>query len=469
MYRYSDGTIFSSNLLTQINRFEDGEFARSLIGRTERQSWTNLRSYRELSFQTKKQVVSIAYEMPINSGTQGVFVINIDVSQFRSTVSSLYNPSSTFVNIFDRVGQPIYSDNSQLDRKVMTSLKSSYTGWTIESGVDNGLLVSTVQGFSSIWFAVGVLVFAAGLVLVIYITRANYKPLEEIIVKFNHTLFEGGGPADSLAADEFAFIESAINNIAVQSKLAEMEFSEVTLLKRKNAFNFMITGDYADGSLSERPPFEGLQMPTFTALTVIVMEIDNPEQTFFTYSSRDRSLFKFVLSSVVNEMVQQRDMSVWLEWTSPVHLSGIVFEQETNDLTDILETIVGWVAKNLKFTLTIGVGRFSGSLQGARMSYEEACSLLHFKAVLGNNRIIRYSDAENPQQKEEYAHLRTIQELSSTFRIGDEQWKSHFRYLFDGIRANKPTKPEIVKLMNYMLAHLELDLSRWSKEEYECW
>lgn len=467
LYRYSDGTIFSGSMQNKLDQFEDREFARSMSGMSARPNWTNIRRYQEFSFQNPRQVISVVHEVPVNSGTQGLFVINIDISSFRATVSSLYNESSTFVNIFDRQGNPIYADNLQQARKVMASLKSSYTGWSIESGMNSGLLASSTSAFSSVWFAVGVLVFICGLVLIIYITRANYKPLEELVVKLNHTLFSSGGSAVSLAADEFAFIESAINNFAAQSKLAEREFSKAAVLKRKNAFSIMIYGDHEQRDAAEASPFEGLSLPTYHALKAVVIEVDNPEQTFFTYSGRDRSLFKFVISSVVNEMVQQRGMAVWLEWTSPTHLTGILFVDEQQDLTPIYESIIDWVAKNLKFTVTIGVGRSSSSLEKVRLSYEEACSLLHFKAVLGTNRIIRYTDAQNQQQKDAHEHLRTIHEISTAFRQADEGWRKLFRTFFDDIRADKPTKAEIVKLMNYMLAHLELHLSSSSREEYQ--
>jgi AraC-like DNA-binding protein len=464
LYRYSDRTILSGNMRKNIDIFEDRAFARSVSGFHNGPLWTDVRKYRELSFQNTKGVVSLVHEVPVSSGSKGIIVVNIDISSIQATVSSLYDESNIYVNIFGRNRQPIYSGNLEPDRKVMASLTSDYTGWTVESGVNSGLLARSTSAFASVWFAFGVLVFVGGLILTIYITRANYKPLEELVVKLNHSLFGETGSAGSVSLDEFAFIESAINNFAAQSKLVEREFSEAAILKRKHVFSILIHGNYENGELSETP-FEGLQLPTFHTLKAIVIEVDNAEQAFFTYSGRDRSLFKFVVSSVVNEMIQQPGTSVWQEWTSPTQLSAVIFQHDQKDLASVYESIVDWIAKNLKFTVTIGVGSAAYRLEDIRSSYEEACSILHFKAVLGTNRIIRYSDAEHQQRKNEHEHLRVIHEISSAFRLGEEQWKTLYWKLFNNIRADKPRKAEIVKLIDYLFAYLGLHHSNGSKEE----
>ncbi|WP_217593849.1 helix-turn-helix domain-containing protein [Cohnella sp. GbtcB17] len=465
LYRYGDGTILSGNLRKPIDAFDDQAFAKSFSGLGLGTHWSDVRDYRELASRSAKRVISVVHEVPVNSGSQGILVINIDVSAIQANVSLLYDESTTFVNIFSRNGQPIYGDNLEPNRKVMTRLTSDYTGWTVESGMKSGLLASSTSAFSSVWFGVGVLVFAVGLLLTVYVARANYKPLEQLVVKLNHSLLDGNGSAGSVAADEFAFIESAVNNFVAQSKLAEREFSEAAVLKRKHAFNVLIYGDYEKGDLSETP-FEGLEMPAFHTLKALVIEVDNAEQAFFTYSKRDRSLFKFVVSSVVNEMLQQPGTVAWLEWTSPIQLSVVLFQNAASELSPVYDSIVDWVARNLKFTVTVGVGRTTGSLEEVRSSYEEACSLLHFKAVLGTNRVIRYSDAEHQRQKSEHEHLRTIHEISTAFRLGEEKWRDLFGQFFSDIRLDKPVKAEIVKLIHYLFANLELHHSSGSKEEY---
>jgi len=467
LYRYSDGTVFSRHMRERIDQFEDRMFARSMTNKPAGPNWTDVRSYRELSFQAPKQVVSVVHEVPINSGYQGLFVINIDVAALQSTVSSLYNEPSTFVNLFDRQGQSIYTDNDRPGRQVMATLTSDYTGWTIESGMTSGLLASATSAFSSVWFVIGVLVFVSGLVFIILITRANYKPLEALVIQLNNSLLEGGGSAGSVPADEFAFIESAINNFAAQSKLAAREYGEAAILKRKQAFNDLIYGCLEQGELVGKSALEGVTPPVFQKVEAMVLEVDCPEQTFFTYSGQDRSLFKFVVSSVVHEMVQQAKLSVWLEWTSPIHLTGIVFLPDGQASIDVCEAIVEWVARNLSFTVTIGLGQASSALEEVKLSYEEAHSLLHFKAVLGNNRLIHAADIDRHGRKDEHEHLRTIQDMASAFRAGDEQWKRHYHSLVDDIRADRPAKADIVKHMDHMLAHLELLVSNSLKEEYQ--
>ncbi|CAM4246587.1 helix-turn-helix domain-containing protein [Paenibacillus alkaliterrae] len=466
LVRYSDQLIYNGNVINSLPDFEDAPFVREVQRRSDKSPWSDLRTYREFAFQNKKDVVSLVHKVPLSIGSDGLFVVNISISALQDMVADMYDPATTFVNLYDRNGHSLFKRGESVkEREPLASVSSPYTGWKAESGVYNGRIVSAVSTFSSVWLMLGFLVLIAGVVSIIYVTRKNYKPIEDIVFQINDKLFQDKHTLGRLPVDEFAFIESAINNFTEQSKAFKKEYEEAVLHKKKTFFTELIAGD---GNVSDFT--NHLPIPAHERLKVLIIEIDNAEQSFCSYQTRDQSLFKFVLSSVTHELASQHAINVWLEWTSHLQLTGIFFlDGPETEMTDICEGIVAWVNKNLKFTLTIGIGEPAVSLKGAADSYKEALESLKFKAVMGNNRLINYREARNATSKETNKHLKAIDSLVQTFRLSEEGWHHCFRQWFDGMRKCRLSKNEIIELGRYFIAHMDLHLSQVSKDHYEIW
>ncbi|MFC5651454.1 helix-turn-helix domain-containing protein [Paenibacillus solisilvae] len=469
LVRYNDGIVFNGDIIKSMDDFEDVSFIRSIQNASEKSPWTALRTYREYAFQHKKEVVSLVHKVPLSVGSEGLFVVNVSVSSLQDLVEDMYDSSTGFVQLYDRSGQSLFKQNEADKKKeVLASFKSDYTGWEVESGVNNGRIVNVVSSLSSVWPILGFVIFIAGVGSIIYVTRKNYKPLEDLVLRINDYVTPGKQTLGRLAVDEFTFIESAINNFAEQSKIFKKESEEAFLLKKRTFFTDLIASEKS--SIASADPSI---LPAHSKLKVLIIEIDHPEQSFNQHKSKDQSLFKFVISSATHELFSQLATQVWLEWISPLQLTGIHFQENADSPADntVYESIVAWVHKNLAFTVTIGVGESVDSLEGATESYKQAVESLKFKASLGNNRIIRYEEARNVTEtsKETNKHLKVIHSLVQSFRLHEENWTDHFHSLFAGIRQCCLSKSEITGLIRYFLAHMDLQLSQASKDYYEAW
>ena len=469
LVRYNDGIVFNGNVIKSMDDFEDAAFIRSIQNSSEKSPWTALRTYREYSFQNKKEVVSLVHKVPLSIGSEGLFVVNVSVSSLQDMVEDMYDSTTGFVHLYDRNSQAMFKQNeADKEKEVLASVKSAYTGWKVESGVNNGKVVSVVSSLSSAWPILGFVIFMLGVGSIIYVTRKNYKPLEDLVLRINDHFTPGKQTLGRLAVDEFTFIESAINNFAEQSKIFKKESEEAFLLKKRNFFTDLIASERGSMVLADHS-----FLPVYEKLRVLIIEIDHPEHSFNQHKNRDQSLFKFVISSATHELFSQHATQVWLEWTSPVQLTGIHFQEKTDQQADIAvyESIVAWVHKNLAFTVTIGIGESVDSPEGAAGSYREALESLKFKASLGNNRIIKYEEARNVTvtSKETNKHLKAIHSLVQSFRLHEENWSDNLHSLFAGIRSCCLSKSEITELIRYFLAHMDLQLSQASKDYYEAW
>ncbi|MCQ6557773.1 helix-turn-helix domain-containing protein [Paenibacillus mendelii] len=462
LVRYSDQLVYSGNLIRNLDEFEDAAFIREMQSSDSKSPWTDVRMYREFSFQKKKEVVSLVHKVPVSLGSEGLFVVNINVSSLQDNIMDMYDPQTAFVNLYDRNGNPFFKQDDLPGKKeILASVASEYTNWTAESGVYNGKLVSVVSNFSSVWLLFGLLVFIAGVISIIYVTRKNYKPLEELVVRINDNLFQEKHTLGRVAIDEFAFIESAINNFAEQSKVFKKESEKAALERRKTFFTQLLSGEESSSEWT---------LPPHSLIKVLVIEIDHAEQSFYRYQTRDQALFKFVLSSVTHEMMTQPTTHLWLEWTSSLQLTGIVFlENPEADVDEVCEGLVAWLNKNLAFTVTIGIGESTDSRLGVPESYIEALESLKFKAVLGNNRIIRLQEARNFSNKEPSKHLKAIHQFVQSFRCNDQEWLANYDHWFEGIRKCCLSKNEIIEQGRYFIAHMDLNMSQISKDYYENW
>ncbi|MBW7453564.1 helix-turn-helix domain-containing protein [Paenibacillus sepulcri] len=466
LVRYSDGLVYNGNVIRDLDEFEDAAFIRDMQSSGTASPWTDVRTYREFGFQKSKEVVSLVHQVPLSLGSQGLFVINVSLSSLQEMIMDMYDSQTAFVNLYGLNGGPLFiQDDSAGTRKVLADISSEYTGWKAESGVTNDKLLNTVSSFSSVWLVLSFIVFIAGILCIIYVSRQNYKPLEELVLRINDDLFQEKHSLGRVAANEFAFIESAIDNFSEQSKAFRKEFEQAALHRKKTFFTELITGQYAGNAHRDNLP-----LPSHEPLNVLIIEIDNPEQSFFRFQARDQSLFKFVLSSVTHEMFSPHASSIWLEWTSSLQLTGIVFLHEPNTgMEDICQSIVAWVHKNLKFTVTLGMGEQAESLEDTAEAYKEALEALKFKAVLGSNRIILHQEAQNATIKKSNKHLKAIHSLVQTFRCNEEGWRDSFRHWFDGIRTCRLSKNEIIELGRYFIAHMDLQISSVSNDHYEIW
>ncbi|QHW30918.1 helix-turn-helix domain-containing protein [Paenibacillus rhizovicinus] len=391
LVRNKDGIVFSGTT-TKMDAFSDIDFIRSQQqGKMSYTSmWSTFRTYREFSNLQPKEVISLVHNVAITNGADGMIVVNISLASLRNMLGEMYDPERAFVQLYDNGGNPLFHAKGEPDRRrVLASQTSSYTGWTAESGVTNGKTVAAISGISSVWLMLGLLVFVAGGVSIVYITRKNYKPIADLVFRIQDQFGTGKPALGRLAVDEFTFIETAINNFAEQTKVFQQENQRTAARKQKALFRELLSdsgfqeGGHAESGLQESghagsgrkeggyaPSIVSSGLPLHDRLQVFVIEIDHPEHAFGRYKSRDQSLFKFVISSAAHEMfTMHQQMSVWLEWTAPLQLTGILFmtgeDEEAAAAADTAQRLTAWVHAHLAFSVTIGLGEAVEAGSGA--------------------------------------------------------------------------------------------------------
>ncbi|RKP47305.1 response regulator [Cohnella endophytica] len=187
----------------------------------------------------------------------------------------------------------------------------------------------------------------------------------------------------------------------------------------------LVTGDSSERAepLKERLEQWGISLGgEGETYSVACIEIDHMERRW--NEAAERELWKFAVSNILSEAFGSEGTPllfngpegriVCLRTDKDPNLSEGVLTK-----LDSYEELIFSIRKYLKLTVTIGVGRRYKSLVGIRRSYEEARDALRQKFLLGDDKVIPYSE-QTSESREAPAFLQDSNEmLQRLLRTGD--------------------------------------------------
>ncbi|WP_366291667.1 helix-turn-helix domain-containing protein [Paenibacillus sp. AN1007] len=482
LVRYSDNTVFSNGKAVPINEFPDAVFISDSRTRDE-QKWVGSRSFKAFPSQAAEQVITIVRSA--GNGT-GLVVTNVELNTLRKSIMQMYDPEFTFVNIYNRSGGSLWHSGSPDDGllaskskpstasgEVFSEFTSSYSGWKVQTGLNNGKIVKFALQFYNIWFIFAAAVVLIGVVWVIYVTRRNYKPIQQIVTLIQTVSSQKPSALNYGKENEFRFIHTTLERMIDQTRQYQEEHEENLILQKKVFFQELLEGtrDYTCHELTAE--MNKFKLPELEhCWAVMVVEMDRYDVFVDEYHQQDQALLKFVLSSILQESARQEGTEVWAEWVSSQRLYAILWlpEIEQSEETEqrLLSGYLDRVGQYLNFTVTIGVGRAAVDIRGLRASLKEAVHALEFKAVLGTDRIIPCSEVPS-STNDVYEFLKTISLLVQAMRLSDEVWEQHFERLFEQIRESVLSRQEIMNTVQLLFQHYNREFAELPREYQESW
>lgn len=477
LVRNSDGYVLSNATNGYVSSYPDRDFIEQ-YQLTKTPKWTGARNFEQFKMKGGKQVVSLVRGSPYMKNDLGMIVVNVSTESLNKLTEEMLDSNMSFIQVQDTSGNHLFG--TKADRppsQVNSQYVSSYTNWNYGSGLLNNGFVSAISYLYNLWFIIGLGMIAIGFLWMIYVSRRNSKPIEEIAARFSsYSLPVVSSNRRKGKLDEFAFIESAFDNILEQSKEYQEKYREDLHVRTRFMFRQLIEGD-SPLSVSEwKSEAARLNLPLpLDRYRMLILEIDKYGDFCRDYSKTDQDLLKFTLRTVVDEIASKWDCRLWSEWTSPSNLSIILFEERDQDkfeeavLVPIAEQILAWTHQNLKFTITMGMGRSTDQIGDIPQSYKDAMQALKYKIVLGENRLIRSEDISSHGIVEVYTHLGEIRAIIQSFRMQKEQWSEDYDRWFEQLKNSFLTNDEIFSLMNYLVYYTGREMSGLGKEIYNKW
>ncbi|WP_337101080.1 helix-turn-helix domain-containing protein [Paenibacillus sp. YIM B09110] len=481
--RFSDGAVLG-DAPRSIEELRDADFIKNFsMKKSADQKWTAKREFRAFDTSEIKQVITLVKEAPYNS-RKGYFVVNVSLSKFQELIGRMYNSDISFVSMIDSAGNDVLAEESETrsanaksasrdgSQAIMSTFTSPYTGWQINSGIQETKGLKLALTFYNIWFVLAIAVVVIGIIWVIYVTKRNYKPIQQLVTLI-HTYSLKPPGTHKETAGEFGFIQTTLESLVSETKHFQEQYREKLIMQKKYHFRNVLEGTVKMSDKNWDTELRSYDIDTQDKTAVVyVMEIDSYLAFTEMYNERDQSLLKFTLYSVIHETAKNNKASVWAEWTADDRISLILWipsdQEPIAGSKEIVDACRGWIEENVSFNITIGQGEPSATVEQIHLSYEKASYCLQFKAVLGANRLITAEDTVRPQQEiQEY--FKTIYLLSQSLRLAEADWRKHLGVFYAQIRESLLPRKEIESLMQFCLHHLEGELMELSKDYRSIW
>ena len=460
LLRFADQLVITSSGRQYLDNFADRDYAVSRMNQPSSISWSTPRKLTDRITGRDYWVLSMTKQAPIPFGDQGMVLIHINLSSLISTIDSLQN-NITYIQIWNSE-QMLYpysevaADDSRTAResKVITSMTSPYSGLTLKSGLKQAVILGWVSVLTYIWIGAGVILIVLGILLMIYMSKRNYRPIEQIVRQIHQ--YQIRTPMDG-SGDEFSFIHRAIEQLVRQTETYEKERQGDLVIRRQQFFQELVEGKRL---ITLREWVEGMKQfqlkSRFSLITFVLIEIDDYREFCDRYSVRDQSLLKFALANVMMEMAVHRGCSLWGEWMHG-HRFGVLIYHEDAALQKHRDTVVAlceqlgaWVKKNLRFTLSAGIGHSADTLERIPALFEDAQYALKYKLALGADRIFDIAHLRHDEDSGSYNYLHMVREIIEGFRLND-QWKEQLQRMFGAWRSQPLPEDEIRNLVHYLL------------------
>ncbi|MBE1441015.1 helix-turn-helix domain-containing protein [Paenibacillus sp. OAS669] len=479
LYRAQDQLVLTTNAIQQLDNFQDKEFVEESFGNPNNTGWSAVRMYSGLSLQPKEKVISISKKALLPFGNQGIIVVNVRVSSLLRIVDEMINADITFMDIRDAGGQRVYPVELEEDKSlsaqgsVITDIHSDVIGWNFVSGIKGGRMFNWVSAISHIWLGIGIATVLFSIIYTLYVTRRNYKPIEGIMQQINK--YQSRSAPRGKGGDEFSFIGKVLDSLMEQTNRYEKQYQEDLIIRRKQFFLEWIGGQSPMSRQEWAAHMNRYKLPSsYTRLIVCVAEIDGFPNFQQSYSVTDQNLLKFALTNVAQELADSEWLTVWAEWISDKRLSILLMLHTEEDaklegVSDLLDRFRTWVAVNLKFSLTVGVGRSTEQLTEVCNSFEEAVTALQYKMSLGNNQVIRYEEIAAASSGDTHKYFQLMDAMCHEFRISDSSWQLHVDQFAEYLEQDVLKGAEIHHLLQYGVRLLERTLEGLSSDIIEYW
>ncbi|MEC0181223.1 helix-turn-helix domain-containing protein [Paenibacillus peoriae] len=459
VYRSADAVVLTQREITPLPAFPDKEFVAAHFPSNRARKWLPVRSFTDSVLTPPRQVISLIQRFPLPLGSQGMVVINVDTDKLIRRIDHMTSPDVALLDIRDANGQSLQTAGGNEDQNDQNSVSateeytferySSYLGWTLHSGLKKGPLSRWVSVISYLWIAIGIAVAVLCLFACVYIFKRSYRPVELLLERIRQV------PLQHLpkqkAADEFAYIEKALENLVETTRHYEQRHQEDWMLGKRQFIRDWLEGEQpvTDEEWQEKARLFGLPELRDTC-AVAVVELNDYRDFTQRNGERDQRFLKFSLVHVIRER-WQIEGSIETEWIAPDRLAVLWMSGVTDDLLVRMGKLIRWVAHHLNLTVRIGVGLPAHSLADAADSFRQANAALRYKLIHDQHSAIPYAVTAQAAPYSAYSYYRMMAACMKELRAMNESWKQQSDAIFSRMQEERLADEELLAIVQYGL------------------
>lgn len=223
-------------------------------------------------------------------------------------------------------------------------------------------------------------------------SRSIYSPISKLVTNLQGRKKEGG--AQEPAMDEFAFLNSAYDNLCSEVESLSSDKAFFARAQMREMLIRLLRGEYSSEEKC-RAQFEkyGL-LPRYAEFLVAVMRFDNFAEMVKQHSAQDISLFKYAMINVATELFGEK-CDVMSTENGLNYVTLILNLPATNEETegwvhDVMEHVNRVMKQHMGFTISTGIGTAVQTLVQLSASYSNALTAADYRMVLGQSAVISF-------------------------------------------------------------------------------
>ncbi|WP_274365598.1 helix-turn-helix domain-containing protein [Paenibacillus thermotolerans] len=347
---------------------------------------------------------------------RSMIVLDVDASYIQNTMSSI-SASSQEANSFvidtngtvlshsnrdqfmknygaeDYIRKIIYGDQAKgsfvqtIDRKksLVTFVKSNTLDLYFVSVQPYSDLLSNIYELRNLTMVAGLLLFALGSGISLYLSGNIYNPIKALVDRAN-VFGSAGRQGSTPRLDEYHLLSRALNQT---TEIMENRYMSDLLKGNRTGQSY--------GPEILKAWEEKLPGPYFVAL---LFDIDDNRSFRAKFSPQERELIRFALGNIAQEVLSK----VYISQLIPMEDETVFILSLQEDVLDselyfLLPEIQDTVKQYYQISVSISIGDVCSSLYGIKDSYETAVEQMAFRLFQGHEAIIDFANGELEQER----------------------------------------------------------------------
>jgi AraC-like DNA-binding protein len=281
------------------------------------------------------------------------------------------------------------------DKHIISLVKSDYFDWYYTIILPEAVYYGKIKQFQSIVLILLLVCLSAGIFLSLLFTRKNYLPVLGLVNLFSESNFK---KIYQDYLNEFEILETEIKSVISENVSVNETFRKNTIGLKKLFLRRLIMGEEIEGSAA-------LDIGNSLGVDFIydnfaVMVVDSIEKDSAAFLKLKKELDQ-------KSEILEKDFNSFLFVYSGKNIIILNFEDPFDHaaLNSKLEAIAGFLREGSREQFIITAGKIYDSISGISMSYGEALQVLDYRTLLGEKKILLFSELRKLRKSRKFQYL----------------------------------------------------------------
>ena len=423
---------------------------------------------------------------PVEKKPQALIIMTLNKNYFQSILTSLSVGDGANLYVVDENGTFMFGKNTHMATAGQVKMKENESGclqldignqsylttfttskntkWTYIYEVPAKFIFSKINAIKSFLIFLALMGILYTAVTVKALTREIYKPVEKLV----STIRQGSEIITVDIGDELDFINKNINSLMTEKKSLKQLLTENLPFLRNDVLVKLLRGDFNEpGDLARKVSYYNINLPVNSYYSVCIIALDKESELKQNYSEEDIKAVLIYEREAIQNYLKHREI-ITAEFASINENELATILSVSNNISrekaeDEIKYLCHFIADDIRYatklTTTIGMANIADNILEIPAMYEQAVSALEYRVILGDNRIIEFSQLPLPRGAQYNYPFKLEREIFNCMKRTDllqldQALRRYFDYAKDNTAEYSVIKYTFTQLLNSMMKTL---------------